>query len=219
MGVSIDWVNEEESNRTALHAAVQLNDEGIVNDLLNYRYSVNVQDSHGTTPLHIAASHGSLEIIECLLACPDINISLVDSSERSALYIAIFTGHKAIANRLLELELKLKQSNWTSFHLSGLLNETNFSNFDPSAKYPASVTPLHIAASFNNINSIQTILTELPKIPLKDILQRSPLHYAAASGSLDALILLLDSGFDINARDCQNKTPLHFAAGLGRVSK
>lgn len=115
--------------------------------------------------------------------------------------------------------MKKKQPSWSPYHLSALKDEANFSDFDTTSKWQASVTPLHVAAAFNNINSIKNILSEIPKILLKDILHRTPIHYAASSGSLDALITLLDSGFDINARDIQSKTALHFAAGIGRASK
>merc|ERR1712058_112698 len=60
----IDAVNE--FGQTALHWAVIGNSESCCRVLLEYT-NVNAQGNHGTTPLHIAAWGGSVEIVALLL--------------------------------------------------------------------------------------------------------------------------------------------------------
>jgi hypothetical protein len=54
-------------DRTALQVAASHNYVECVKVLLEYHATVNIQDSHGVTPLHWACHHGSTEGIKLLL--------------------------------------------------------------------------------------------------------------------------------------------------------
>lgn len=47
------------------------------------------------------------------------------------------------------------------------------------------ITPLHIAAKYNKLAAVQTLITYNATIQANDIDNNTPLHYAAKAGHLD----------------------------------
>jgi len=55
----------------------------VVQTLLNQNASVNIADSDGYTPLHLAANHGNYEVVKMLVSSaqnPDVNARAKDQS-------------------------------------------------------------------------------------------------------------------------------------------
>ena len=97
-----------DSGMTPLHSAsisswasTSVHDmKGVVGTLSARRANVNARDTDGDTPLHFAASHGSDDIAELLLA-GGANVN-ARSKSGTPLDFANFNGHKDMA-RLLRL--------------------------------------------------------------------------------------------------------------------
>jgi len=96
-----------------LHAACLQGNLSMVQRLLRFNADIASRDASASTPLHIAARHGHLEVCETLLDAArnhcapsgeligrDGYADLVDGQGKSAYYWAKEFGHTAIAERL-----------------------------------------------------------------------------------------------------------------------
>ncbi len=89
------------SLRTALHVAIDMNMEALVDQLLTVpNINVNIADVNGLTPLHLAASFGHTTIVEKLLA-HGAAVDAVDSNGLSSLHSATFFGRLPACDALI----------------------------------------------------------------------------------------------------------------------
>lgn len=95
----------------------------------------NQVNTHGTTPLIIAADYGRQDILTALLAHKDINPNQVASDGITALMIAIFRGHQEVIKILLARE-----------------------DLDPNQDLFYGTTPLFIATLNNKIEVVKHLL-------------------------------------------------------------
>jgi len=77
------------------------------------------------------------------------------------------------------------------------------------------ITPLHLAAEIEDIESMQIVLSHKINIDATDEYNRTPLYLAADSRHPRACHMLLDAGADATIASSNNDTILHLAAILG----
>lgn len=83
--------------QTALMLAASCNNESAVKGLLDLGADVNIQDFEGSTALMVVAEHGHVELAKLLLDHPDIDTSITDCDEQTALSIAVGNKYHSIA--------------------------------------------------------------------------------------------------------------------------
>jgi Arf-GAP/coiled-coil/ANK repeat/PH domain-containing protein len=66
-GAHVDYKNEEDELRTALHKMVDKDDEVTVEFLLQRLSDINQQDANGWTALHYAAANNNVRLVLALL--------------------------------------------------------------------------------------------------------------------------------------------------------
>ncbi|XP_063682069.1 transient receptor potential cation channel subfamily A member 1-like isoform X2 [Bolinopsis microptera] len=82
-----------------------------------------------------------------------------------------------------------------------------------------SVTPLHVAAAFNNSAVVEILASNGGLLESTNFyMLQTALHYAARYNSPSSVKKLVEMGSDIEARDYRGRTPLLLAAELGRMS-
>ena len=82
-----------------------------------------------------------------------------------------------------------------------------------------SVTPLHVAAAFNNSAVVEIIASNGGFLESTTFyMLQTPLHYAARYNSPSSVKKLVEMGSRLEARDYRGRTPLLLAAELGRMS-
>uniref|UniRef100_A0A0G4FFZ4 Uncharacterized protein n=1 Tax=Chromera velia CCMP2878 TaxID=1169474 RepID=A0A0G4FFZ4_9ALVE len=79
------------------------------------------------------------------------------------------------------------------------------------------LTPLHIAAKFQQYEVINFLNSYGVKVNTVDAFGRIALHYAAKNNDVDAICRLVETGADVNWRDKDRRTPLHFASMAGHM--
>ncbi|KAF5378989.1 hypothetical protein D9757_009119 [Collybiopsis confluens] len=152
---------------------------------------VNAVDADERTPLHWAASSGSLETLRYLLD-QKAEVDKVDGSGWSALHIAVSAGNDDIVEELVG------------------------SGADVNKKNSKGISPLHYAASKSRIDIGKLLISRGADINAKDKANQTPLHRAATTGSVGFIRLLLDSSTStlktrLNTQDRVGNTPLHLA--------
>ncbi|KAI1650869.1 uncharacterized protein F4817DRAFT_326027 [Daldinia loculata] len=85
---------------TPLHNAAQSGYAPVVTLLLEANADINAELSNGMTPLHWAAFNGFEEIVRLLLTRPDVDISIKDSFNRTAMLCAAEKNHPEIVQLL-----------------------------------------------------------------------------------------------------------------------
>nr|XP_029150055.1 E3 ubiquitin-protein ligase MIB2-like [Arachis hypogaea] len=87
------------SKDTALHVAVDLDEEEVVKDLVNYIVEHNtgaleIGNEHGDTPLHVAASRGFAKLCKCIMAERIELRTLKNKKGETPLFFAALNWHK-----------------------------------------------------------------------------------------------------------------------------
>ncbi|XP_038123030.1 transient receptor potential channel pyrexia isoform X1 [Culex quinquefasciatus] len=186
-GLGVDVNASDCWGRTALHLACYIGDYRAVELLLQAGARAQCWDKQRkATPLHCAASCGSVECIGLLLAKgADINAGI---EKHSPLHYAVQRNSKRCVEYLLK-------------------NGAN-----PNTPQVYTQTPLHVAASNGFVECMDLLLNNgadaRSQYGQKKI---TSLHLAASENYLECVKLLLNAGADIDARNKDQQTPLHLA--------
>ncbi|CAD5112443.1 DgyrCDS1665 [Dimorphilus gyrociliatus] len=220
-------------HKLPLHEAVLSGDETIVKMCLTSGASIDTKKANGETAVHIAASRGSVNILEILFqAQPDKKLKSLQSKD-SSMMTPLHTA--ALFDKPDVIEYLIQQG--------ADVNETNQDG----------MTPLLLAASKkawkamemlmnkkadlfctddNKRNILHLIVTNggrpekmcflCCKVKVKSLLNDqdsegcTPLHYASRTGNFNTIAAFIDMGAFLNVKDREKQSPLHFAARYGR---
>ncbi|XP_052899834.1 transient receptor potential channel pyrexia [Anopheles moucheti] len=175
------------AGRTALHLSCYIGDYKATELLLQHGAKGQCWDREKTvTPLHCAASCGSLECVTLLLAQNvDINAGI---EKHSALHYAVMRNSKRCVEYLLK------------------------HGANPNTPQVYTQTPLHVAAALGYSECMDLLITHgadaRSQYGQKKI---TALHLAASENYLDCVRLLVAAGANIDARNRDQQTPLHLA--------
>ncbi len=172
----------DEKGETPLHQAIKFGREIIADLLLKHRSDVNTAEKDGVTPLLSAAYSGRPEMIKRLLDAGAEDA--LDKRGNSALHYA--------AIRCKAAALQLLASRAFSYHANAF-----------------NVTPLHMAAICDDVNSLNALSSYALDPNARDFNGNTPLHYATSfsNGRLDVASALVNMGADINALNNDGKAP------------
>lgn len=71
--------------------------------------TIDQKDCLGRTPLHIAVENGESELVDILLALPQVDIDSEDKYGRTPLFLATSKGHIRIVQQLLAKGANIKK--------------------------------------------------------------------------------------------------------------
>ncbi|KAF8713527.1 hypothetical protein AX14_007520 [Amanita brunnescens Koide BX004] len=174
----------------SVHTAAQNNQVSLLRTLVNEDPKcINAVDADGRTPLHWAASSGSVEITRFLID-QNVEVNSQDKSGWSSLHIAASAGREDVVRELIG------------------------AGADVNGKNDKGLTPLHYAASKSHIDIGKLLIARGADINARDRANQHPLHRAATTGSVGFIRLLLDSStpqnkLRLNTGDRVGNTPLH----------
>ena len=173
---------------TSLHSAAKVNNISKFEFFISKNFPLENRDEYNWTPLHIAASHDSCEIIKILTSKDKVNVNITDLDGETPLHCASKDGYINSMKILL-----------------------NHPKILPNLKDREGATPLHWAVINDKAEAVRLLIkNEKVDVNEKDNFQRSALLLAAASNSPNAMRVLLSSGriTDANAADQRLTTPL-----------
>ncbi|KAF8645847.1 hypothetical protein AX16_007505 [Volvariella volvacea WC 439] len=177
----------------SVHTAAMNNQYSLVRTLVAEDPKlVNVPDADERTPLHWAASSGSVDIARFLID-QKADVDRVDGSGWTALHIAASAGHEQVVQELVG------------------------AGADVNKKNEKGLTPLHYAASKSRIEIGKLLIARGADVNARDKANQVPLHRAATTGSVGFIRLLLGSTGPsgaktrLNTADRMGNTPLHLA--------
>lgn len=183
-------VNAGLTGKSPLHYAVLCNACDCVETLLKAKALPNNPQVYTETPLHVAASLGSIKNVELLLAYgADVRVQF-GSSRSTPLHFAAEEGSAECTKLLLK------------------------SGADCNAKNSRGQTSLHLAALVQSSETLEILINAGGNVNAEDDDGRTPLHTAVAKSlrGSELVSMLIQSGSHVNKPDKFGYTPLHIAA-------
>ncbi|CAN0339224.1 unnamed protein product [Ectocarpus sp. 12 AP-2014] len=177
------WTNVyNRQGDTPLHVAAKFAGHGrIVTALLVSGADKGARNREGRLPLHLAAEYGHLDgTLAFLAAGVDTSVRSIESNSRSALDIAIESGHSAVVEALIQHGDKDDRP-------------------DVNACSERGTTPLHRAAAFDNSGIIDVLVRAGADLEGGDV-GGTPIHQAVRGACCNAFHALLRHGANIHAR-------------------
>ena len=209
---------------SALHTAALKGNADVIRVLLRSTdLDVNAIDpSQRLNALMLAAAHGNMTAVECLLSRDDLCPNL--RSDKSALMFAAMKNHVEIVMLLLkdprvsiddqddfgETALMLAATCGHSTVVENLLDAGANANITDGIE-DGGGTPLLRAIDYNRLPVVRAFLRRNVSWSSKDKYDRNLLHGAAINGRDQILQLLLEQihDFDVNEQDKDGRVPLH----------
>ncbi|CAM9250157.1 unnamed protein product [Ectocarpus sp. 13 AM-2016] len=188
MGVSPKDVIDD-MGQTLLHLATGLGCDDIM-PILQQGAAVNSPNSQRRTPLHLAATQGSVLAMEILLAAgADSSLRSGDNDE-PALQLAAIDGHLGVMRAMIRHGADLNACDAEGF------------------------AALHAAAQSNQAGAIDVLIGAGAGVNARGGCGKdeTPLYVASGSDSPEAALALLRHGADVHALASYRYTALHVAA-------
>ncbi len=179
----------------------------------------------GGFPLHGAAAHNRVEMIDYLLDEEELGIDTVNSNGQTALMVAASSNQPAATSRLLaagaDVSIKTPNNN-DAFTLAAFNNATdamgallNSGKF--TVKSAAVESSMRIAARESKLPSLNYLIQRGVNV---DAVQRNvgttALMYASANGHDDAVKVILNTRPNVDAQNAKGETALIMAASAGK---
>ncbi|KAE8625106.1 hypothetical protein XENTR_v10006160 [Xenopus tropicalis] len=192
--------------QTLLHRAIDENKEQIACFIIRSGCDVNStrkpgpngegeeEARDGQTPLHLAASWGLEEVVQCLLEF-GANVNTQDAEGRTPIHVAISNQHRVIIQLLIS-------------HPDIRLN----------VRDRQGMTPFACAMTFKNNKAAEAILKREPGAAEQvDNKGRNFLHVAVQNSDIESVLFLISVQANVNSRvqDASKLTPLHLAVQAG----
>ncbi|XP_014207713.1 ankyrin-3-like [Copidosoma floridanum] len=215
-------------NNPPLQYAIWENDKWVAKALLDAGATVdNAFFDSNESPLHIAAYHGSLDVLELLLSQRDLDVNQVDCSGNTVLHSAtaclpVVNDNTRVLEALINAGANVNAANnegWTPLLYARKLNEVKLlldRGANVNATSNSGQTALHQAVvNHAGVEVIRGLLVAGCDVNRLDRDHRSALHYAVEEFNEDLLKLLLGEGALVDVIDCDGLDPLCY--GLSKA--
>ncbi|KAH0739750.1 hypothetical protein KY290_038455 [Solanum tuberosum] len=174
---------------------------------------LNSIDSQGRTPLHIAAIHGHVEVIQFLVSVGS-DTDMLDTQGWTPLHFAAHQGHVEAVGVLLNhsnfAKYVVTKQGKTAYELA--IDKGHSKLYDVLLLGDT----LHRAARKGDVADIKKCIAEGANVNGKDQNGWTPLHRAAFKGRVEVVKVLVNNRAKLDIVDYVGYTPLHLAIEAGQ---
>lgn len=145
--------------------AVNIDNIGVVNQLLARGFDPNAANDQGQVGLYLALRDEAPRVTAALLTHPQTRVDIANSSGETPLMMAALKGNLDAARRLVERGAQVNREGWTPLHYAASGSESaavvawlleHGAHVD--ARAPNGNTPLMMAARYGAIRSVELLL-------------------------------------------------------------
>ena len=197
-----------------LHTCVFNDSVKVAKLLIRWGADINMQDSNGIAPIHIAVKENHFQTLKILLSRPNLDLNIRDVNGNTAIIIAANYDSWDCLNLLLDYEkvdINVENSAGKSL-LSFLLFSEQEQILSKAIKHAKLfIKPKHLINSIHRDNRfvVAEILKKEPTL-LKEC-ESEVLAVTVSHGHTNILNCLIENGVNINKQDSRGCTPLHIA--------
>ncbi|XP_010291265.1 PREDICTED: ankyrin repeat domain-containing protein 16 [Phaethon lepturus] len=228
LGMDIEVFNDD--YKRPLHEAASMGHEECVSYLLERDASVDCLKKADWTPLMMACTRQSVEVIKALVE-HGANPLLKNKDGWNCFHIASREGHPQVLRYLLDAspgswdtESMIKRTPLHTAAMHGCFDVVELllerCQYKPDSRDKCGVTPFMDAIQNGHVNIARLLLEKHQACPTAvDALGAQPLHRAAVTAQDEAIqFLVSELGVDVNERVMTLQlTALHYAAKEGHV--
>ncbi|GAB6022300.1 hypothetical protein CHUAL_014185 [Chamberlinius hualienensis] len=226
----------DHDGQSPIHAAVHSGEVEGVRFCLEYGARISQQESHLSTPIHMACSQGSLNLLKLMFELQpeekDAAIQMPDMQGLTPLHYAAMFNHVEITRLLINegadpnvldndgrtpILLAAERACWAVIRaLMELKADISVTNKDDC-------NILHLIITHGG--SVEDFVAQIQKVSRehmdhllndKDCYGCSPLHYVSRIGKHKSAETLIHLGANVSVKNNEKEIPLHFAARFGR---
>ena len=186
--------------------------------------SAAVHDKHGDTPVHLAISSNSLQLLQFLISEAQCDPNVKNNAGNTPVHLAILNKNpEALRFLISEAQCDPNVSNNagnTPVHLAILNKNPEALRFliseaqcDPNVSNNAGNTPVHLAILNENLEALRFLISEAQCDPnVSNNAGNTPVHLASVSNSLQLLQFLISEAQCVpNVSNNHGSTPVHLA--------
>lgn len=198
-----------------LHCASLSGDIHKAKVLIDGGTDVNIKNSFGLSPLHMAFNRDMAEFLMSGGAC------LKHSDEKmTPLHSASLYGHNETADFFISKGIDVNypdEDGSTPLHIACEYGRYETAEFliDKGAhinhKNASGESPLHKAVNNEKKEIVRLLINKGAAVDIKDNDGETPLHWSVTVQNRELTELLLNSGADVNVKDSEGLTPLYWA--------
>ncbi|MBX9890026.1 MAG: ankyrin repeat domain-containing protein [Amoebophilaceae bacterium] len=230
-GVDVETRDQESS--TLLYIAANRGYTEMA-DMLAKKVMIDAVRNDGTPPMHAAARHGGVEIVNLLLKKGAYKNAKSYQGD-TPLHLAASSGNLAVVKRLLAETVEVNARNEegiTALHAvasnhpvgekDNIRNDVDIVNAllaagaDIKAENKEGDTPLHAAAAKGNTEIVQIFIKKKADVNAQNRQKHTPLFAASAEGDLEVVNLLIAAGATVQVQGNET-TPLMAAVLNGHI--
>ena len=180
---------------------------------------VDQRSKDGYTPLHVAISAGSQEVVALLIE-NDSDINAQDNAGVTPLMRAISEERNEIALTLLKHSADVElcaNDGVNALHICARVGSVDIAEkmlnlgLNPDVQESHGITPLALSIIMKKVSVAKVLVEKGASVNLADNEQNTPLHMAAEIDDDDAVKMLLERGADLMAQDKDGKMPKDLA--------
>ncbi|XP_068903743.1 serine/threonine-protein phosphatase 6 regulatory ankyrin repeat subunit B-like [Tenebrio molitor] len=193
-----------------LMCAIMRSNYKVAECLINAGSDVNLK-CEGTTPLHLAVSHGDI-FSTILLVRHGADVNATDGNGFTPLHFVSLSDETVMELQELFREYsEHHEKMYISYNGEDCAKELLQNVANVNQKDIKGCTPLHLACQKKLSNLIRIFLEYGADTNALNNIKQTPLHVCLAVGNIEDVELLLESGADLNITDEFGITPLKYA--------